>query len=243
MTRKYNKATETTLGERIAETGPRPTPSLLDPDNTGGRKRKQQTLPPCVDKGGFFYVKTEHNEETGLFCSGHRAGNGDLRCHQTAVPAQENSAVQIMDTSFSMLCICLVGYWYGLKTGLTAAVAYGILQFITGPYVVHPAQVLLDYPLAFGALGLSGLFSNAKNGLVKGYIVGVLGRYVMHMISGLIFYTAYTGDFAGNAAAIWASTLYNMSYIFPEAILTLILLAIPAVRKGLDSVKRMAVSA
>ena len=146
-------------------------------------------------------------------------------------------------TLFSMLCICLVGYWYGLKTGLTAAVAYGILQFITGPYVVHPAQVLLDYPLAFGALGLSGLFSNAKNGLVKGYIVGVLGRYVMHMISGLIFYTAYTGDFAGNAAAIWASTLYNMSYIFPEAILTLILLAIPAVRKGLDSVKRMAVSA
>ena len=146
-------------------------------------------------------------------------------------------------TLFSMLCICLVGYWYGLKTGLTAAVAYGILQFITGPYVVHPAQVLLDYPLAFGALGLSGLFSNAKNGLVKGYIVGVLGRYVMHMISGLIFYTAYTGDFAGNAAAIWASTLYNMSYIFPEAILTLILLAIPAVRKGLDSVERMAVGA
>ena len=146
-------------------------------------------------------------------------------------------------TLFSMLCICLVGYWYGLKTGLTAAVAYGILQVITGPYVVHPAQVLLDYPLAFGALGLSGLFSNAKNGLVKGYIVGVLGRYVMHMISGLIFYTAYTGDFAGNAAAIWASTLYNMSYIFPEAILTLILLAIPAVRKGLDSVKRMAVGA
>ena len=146
-------------------------------------------------------------------------------------------------TLFSMLCICLVGYWYGLKTGLTAAVAYGILQFITGPYVVHPAQVLLDYPLAVGALGLSGLFSNAKNGLVKGYIVGVLGRYVMHMISGLIFYTAYTGDFAGNAAAIWASTLYNMSYIFPEAILTLILLAIPAVRKGLDSVKRMATGA
>ena len=145
-------------------------------------------------------------------------------------------------TLFSMLCICLIGYWYGLKTGLMAAVAYGILQFITGPYVVHPFQVLLDYPLAFGALGLSGLFSNAKNGLVKGYIVGVLGRFVMHMISGLIFYTAYTGTFAGNASAIWASTLYNMSYIFPEAILTLVLLAIPAVRTALESVKRMALA-
>ena len=61
-------------------------------------------------------------------------------------------------TLFSMLIICLVGYWYGPVTGIIAAVAYGVLQFITGPYVVHPLQVLLDYPLAFGALGLSGFF-------------------------------------------------------------------------------------
>ena len=54
-------------------------------------------------------------------------------------------------TLFSMLIICLVGYWYGPVTGIIAAVAYGVLQFITGPYVVHPLQVLLDYPLAFGA--------------------------------------------------------------------------------------------
>ena len=48
------------------------------------------------------------------------------------------------------------------KVGIIAALAYGILQFITGPYVVHPAQVLLDYPLAFGALGLSGFFSKSN---------------------------------------------------------------------------------
>ena len=90
-------------------------------------------------------------------------------------------------TLFSMLIICLVGYWYGPVTGIIAAVAYGVLQFITGPYVVHPLQVLLDYPLAFGALGLSGFFYKKKNGLVIGYIVGVCGRFVMHMISGLIF--------------------------------------------------------
>jgi len=143
-------------------------------------------------------------------------------------------------TLFSMLCICLIGYWFGLKTGLAAAAAYGIIQFIIGPYVVHPAQVLLDYPLAFGALGLSGLFSDAKNGLIRGYIVGVLGRFTFHMISGLIFYTAYVNTLEGNAAAIWASTLYNMSYIFPEMILTLVLLAIPAVSNGLERIKQMA---
>ena len=106
--------------------------------------------------------------------------------------------------------------------------------------MVHPAQVLLDYPLAFGALGLSGLFSDSKNGLIRGYIVGVLGRFTFHMISGLIFYTAYVNTLEGNAAAIWASTLYNMSYIFPEMILTLVLLAIPAVSNGLERIKQMA---
>ena len=143
-------------------------------------------------------------------------------------------------TLFSMLCICLIGHWFGLKTGLAAAVAYGIIQFIIGPYVVHPAQVLLDYPLAFGALGLSGLFSNARHGLIKGYITGVLGRFGFHMISGLIFYTSYVDTLEGNVAAVWASTLYNMSYIFPEMILTLVLLAIPAVNRALDRIKQMA---
>lgn len=143
-------------------------------------------------------------------------------------------------TLFSMLLVALVGYWYGPIVGITAAVAYGILQFIVGPYVVHPAQVLLDYPLAFGALGLSGFFAGKKNGLLLGYIVGVMGRFFFHMVSGLIFYTEYVGSFSGNMEAVWASTLYNLSYILPEAILTIVLLAIPAMKKAMASIKTMA---
>ena len=143
-------------------------------------------------------------------------------------------------TLFSMLVITLIGYWYGPATGLLAAFAYGILQFITGPYVVHPVQVLLDYPLAFGALGLSGFFSKKKNGLLIGYLVGVLGRLACLEISGLIFYTTYVGDFTGNAAAIWASVVYNLSYIVPEAVLTVILLLLPPVKKAMDKVTRLA---
>ena len=143
-------------------------------------------------------------------------------------------------TLFSMLLVSLIGYWYGPTTGLIAAVTYGILQFIAGPYVVHPAQVLLDYPLAFGALGLSGFFHQKKNGLIKGYLAGVFGRFVFHMISGLIFYTTYVGTLQGNTTAIWASTLYNLSYILPEAILTLVLLVLPPVRNVFDRIKTMA---
>lgn len=143
-------------------------------------------------------------------------------------------------TLFSMLLVSLVGYWYGPAIGLLAAFAYGVLQFITGPYVVHPAQVLLDYPMAFAALGLSGFFCDKKHGLVTGYIIGVLGRFFFHMVSGLIFYTTYADTLSGNAAAIWASTLYNLSYLLPEAALTLILLTLPPVRNMLAKLKAMA---
>lgn len=143
-------------------------------------------------------------------------------------------------TLFSMLVVTLIGYWYGAGPGITAAVAYGILQFMVGPYVVHPVQVLLDYPLAFGALGLSGFFQGKKNGLVWGYLAGVTGRFFFAMVSGLIFYTEYVGSFTGNALAIWWSCLYNLSYLLPEAVLTLLVLMIPAVRKALDSLKRLA---
>ncbi|MGL5259485.1 MAG: energy-coupled thiamine transporter ThiT [Lachnospiraceae bacterium] len=143
-------------------------------------------------------------------------------------------------TLFSMLVIVLIGYWYGLKVGVIAAIAYGILQFIVQPYVVHPVQVLLDFPLAFGALGLSGIFCNKKNGLRKGYIVGVFGRFIMHMISGLIFYTTYIDSISGNLNAIWLSTAYNLSYILPEAIITVLLLSLPPVSKALEEVKKNA---
>lgn len=143
-------------------------------------------------------------------------------------------------TLFSMLIVSLVGYWYGPATGLIAAFAYGILQFITGPYVVHPAQVILDYPLAFAALGLSGFFHNKKYGLITGFLVGAFGRFFFHMVSGLIFYTTYVDSLNGNVAAIWGSTVYNLSYILPEVILTLVLLALPPVRKAFAKIKVLA---
>ncbi len=146
-------------------------------------------------------------------------------------------------TLFSMLVMTLIGYWYGPKVGITAGVAYGIIQFIVGPWVVSPIQVIIDYPLAFGALGFSGFFSKSKYGLIKGYLAGVAGRYAFAMVSGLIFYTTYVEALADNMVAVWAAFVYNFSYIGPEAGITLILLAVPAVRKALAKVKVMALNA
>jgi thiamine transporter len=138
-----------------------------------------------------------------------------------------------------MLFICLIGYVYGVKAGITTGVAYGILQFITNPYIFAPIQVLLDYPLAFGALGLSGLFSNKKHGLVAGYIVGVLGRYLFHVISGYIFFASYTPE--GIPPLVYTLG-YNATYILPELVLTVLILYFPPVLGAIGQVKRQALN-
>ena len=143
-------------------------------------------------------------------------------------------------TLFSMLFICCIGYWYGLRAGIMTGVAYGLLQLISDPYIISLPQMITDYVLAFGALGLSGIFCNKKNGLVKGYIVGVLGRYLFAFLSGLIFFGMYA-EGSGMSAPVY-SLAYNGSYLGCEAAITLIVLAIPAVNKAFVRVKQMAVA-
>lgn len=143
-------------------------------------------------------------------------------------------------TLFSMLFICCIGYWYGLRTGLITGLAYGLLQLISDPYIISLPQMITDYLLAFGALGLSGLFCNKKNGLIKGYIAGVLGRYLFAFLSGLIFFASYA-EGTGMSAPVY-SLAYNGSYLGCEAAMTLIVLAIPAVNKAFARVKQMAIA-
>lgn len=140
-------------------------------------------------------------------------------------------------TLLSMLFICLIGYWFGPKYGVVTGITFGILQFILNPFILSIPQVLIDYPLAFGALGLSGFFKDNKYGLQIGYVVGVIGRFIFAVISGMVFFAYYTPD--GMNPLIYC-ILYNGSYLGVEAIITLIVISIPAVSKALNKVKDMA---
>lgn len=143
-------------------------------------------------------------------------------------------------TLFSMLFIVLIGYWYGPYVGIMTAVAYGLLQFVTEPIFYTLPQMLIDYPCAFGALGLSGFFSGKKHGLLSGYIAGVLGRYLFAVISGVVFFGAYAPE---GTPAILYSLGYNASYLVPESILTLVIISIPPVAHALAEVKKQALTA
>jgi thiamine transporter len=140
-------------------------------------------------------------------------------------------------TLLSMLFICLIGYWFGLKYGLIAGIAFGLLQFVIDPYMISVPQVILDYPLAFGALGLSGLFCDKRFGLQIGYVLGVIGRFVCSTLSGVIFFA----DYAPEGINPWVySIAYQGSYLGVELLLTLIVISIPPVAKALSLVKGQA---
>lgn len=143
-------------------------------------------------------------------------------------------------TPFSMLFIVIIGYWFGPIQGIICGVTYGLLQLAIGGWVVHPIQLLLDYPLAFGALGLSGLFRNSTNGLIKGLVIGAFGRFLFHFLSGVVFFASYAEQ--AGLPPIPYSIAYNISYIAGEVFLTTIILMIPAVNDALKQIKKQAIS-
>ncbi|MBE5934163.1 MAG: energy-coupled thiamine transporter ThiT [Lachnospiraceae bacterium] len=122
----------------------------------------------------------------------------------------------------SMIFVSLIGYWFGAKVGLIAALAYGFLQLALGGYVIHPVQMLFDYPIAFMCLGFSGLFRNKKHGLAIGFLVGNILKYLCHVFTGVVFFSEAG---ASLSASLSYSLVYN-AYVVPEVIITLILIPI-----------------
>ena len=141
-------------------------------------------------------------------------------------------------TLMSMLFIVLIGYWYGPKAGIMTGFAYGLLQFVIEPVFYTVPQLITDYPLTFGALGLAGFFRNKKYGLQIGYVVALLGRLFFAWLSGVVFFASYA-DGTGMNVPVY-SLVYNGSYIFAEGIITVIIISVPTVNKALNHIKALA---
>ncbi len=144
-------------------------------------------------------------------------------------------------TLFSMLFICLIGYWYGTGAGIMTGLAYGILQFLQEPYVLSFFQVCCDYVFAFAGLGLAGLFSKSKNGLIKGYILGVLVRGAFHALGGYLYWMDYMPEnFPQSLTAIYP-IVYNYSFLLAEGVITIAVLCLPPVSKAMAQIKKAAI--
>jgi len=113
----------------------------------------------------------------------------------------------------------------GSKMGVVEGIVYGFVRTLRQPFIVHPVQFLLDYPLAFGALGLAGWLRKHP---IPGVVVGIAGRFVCHFLSGVIFFAMYAP--AGMNPAIY-SAVYNGSYLILELVFSVIVMYF-LVRRG-----------
>ncbi len=123
-------------------------------------------------------------------------------------------------TAVSMVPILWLSLRRGLKIGVFGGIIFGLVDMFPQPYIVHPAQFLLDYPLAFGALGLAGLFRGHP---IVGVVAGIFGRFVCHFISGVVFFAMYAPE--GTHPAIY-SAIYNGSYLTVELVFSIIVISI-----------------
>lgn len=165
-------------------------------------------------------------------------------------------------TLASMFPIVLIAYKYGTKWGLLSGFTYSIVQMLLGVKVVSAMFLpgddqmavwqaicvcLLDYVLAYTVLGLGGIFKGKfkkpAGELALGAFVALLLRYLVHIVSGAIFYGAWAewffsqegfysigekilSTFSGTSLSIIYSIFYNGLYMVPEIVITTVVAAI-----------------
>lgn len=125
----------------------------------------------------------------------------------------------------SMIPILLMAIIYGPEVGFITGFLYGIITLILDPYILHPVQVLFDYPLPFMALGLAGYF---KNNRILGTIVALVGRFICHFISGVVFFGSYAPK--GMSPAVYSLVSNGIFIGIEGAICIVIMMFLPVDR-------------
>lgn len=128
-------------------------------------------------------------------------------------------------TFASLLPLMIYCCMFGTRRGLMVCIIYGFLQAVQDTYIIHPLQFLLDYPLAFGMIGISGIFferTKLKNhklvAFVLGAIIAVVLRYICHICSGTFAFGAYAVDSGFADRFFYYSLAYNSFTIVDLAI-------------------------
>ncbi len=169
-------------------------------------------------------------------------------------------------TIVSMLPVVLISYRHGVKWGLWAGVAYALIEMLLGAKTVAAAfqpgyfgdgtmivnaliMCLMDYLVAFTALGLGGLFRDRMEkpgaALLCGSLVALGARYAAHVISGYVLFAGWAEwFFTQDGFPAWGARLveslspemlgmvyslvYNGMYMIPEMICTAVVALIIA---------------
>lgn len=123
----------------------------------------------------------------------------------------------------SMVPIFFIAFLYGPQVGCLTGFLYGIITLIIDPYILHPVQVLFDYPLPFVCLGIAGFFRSTKYQRYLGVVLAVLLRFICHFISGIVFFASSAPE--GTSPIIY-SLAVNGPMIGIEGLICLVIITV-----------------
>lgn len=137
---------------------------------------------------------------------------------------------------FAMIAVLIIAYRRGWLAGLLTGLIIGGLDLATSSYIIHPAQLFLDYVLPYAVVGFAGflkpVFDKASNKRLKifwiiiGTIIGGSLKLLSHYLAG-VFFWADPNNFAwglNNMNPYIYCFIYNFAFIGPSIVLTAVLL-------------------
>ena len=131
-----------------------------------------------------------------------------------------------------MLPLFFISFAYGPEVRMLAGFAYSLMNLVMAPYILHPVQVLFDYPLPFMALGLAGCFPRHH---MAGITAAVAVRLFFHFLSGVVFFGSYAP--AGTSIYLY-SFVTNLTYLLPNLVICLVFYRLLPVERFLSLMKR-----
>ncbi|MDE6411149.1 MAG: energy-coupled thiamine transporter ThiT [Clostridia bacterium] len=150
-------------------------------------------------------------------------------------------------TLASFVPVLIYAYVYGIVDGLLAGTIFGLLNFVSGPYILTPFTFILDYLLAFASIGIMGVakkFTKKQTfNVVLGTVAVFFVRFIFHLISGVIYFMddavwVDLPDWAMANAFIY-SLIYQLVYIPADCAIAAIVMYILAKTKVLDSLVKI----
>ena len=143
-------------------------------------------------------------------------------------------------TPAAMLPLIMFMVACGPLKGFIVGCVFGLLKLLADPYIIHPIQLLMDYPLAYGAmiLGCLALPMPLKDQwkLPVAVLLACIARWFMSVLSGVIFFA----ESAGDQNALIYSMVYNLSYMGPDALVCVLVACIPGMSRLVKMIRKKA---
>jgi thiamine transporter len=118
--------------------------------------------------------------------------------------------------SLSCLPLVLIGARHGTRVGIISGGLFGVLLLMNRPTIAHPAQFILDYPLAYASFGLAGALKwNTSLKAITATTIANIVRLHFHVVAGAIFFIT---DKESIIKTFIASYAYNLSHMLPETL-------------------------